>query len=78
MSANDGLGLIVFFTVILGVIWGELKSRTKPKPINDKVKRAKKHRLKEDLNIEDSEFDGAMLFGDYLFPEEFPEFGENN
>jgi hypothetical protein len=58
MTEGDGLGIIVFFTVILGVIWGELKSRTKPKPINDKVKRIKKRKIKDDplRDFEDIEY----------------------
>jgi hypothetical protein len=50
MTEGDGLGIIVFFTFIAGIILGELKSRTKPKPINGKAKHRKKRRVDDDLN----------------------------
>jgi len=79
MTEGDGLGIIVFFTFIAGIILGELKSRTKPKPINGKAKHRKKRKENDDLlDIEDSEFDGAILFGDYWFPPEGFDDIENN
>jgi hypothetical protein len=78
MSASDnGLGFIIMLSVILGVIWGELKTRTKPKPINDKIEHRTKRKIEEDLSLEDSEGDG-LFFDEPLFPPEFPEFDENN
>jgi len=80
MSVNDSLGILIGFAVIGGIILGEIRSRQK-QPIQPE-KNTKIHKeLREEpalLDIEDSEFDGALLFGDFWFPAEFPELGENN
>jgi hypothetical protein len=83
MSANDGLGLLVFFAVVLGVFWGilsEHKNRNEQPILPDrKTKRTKKRKIKDDLlDIEDSKFDGAILFGDHWFPSECFDDIENN
>jgi hypothetical protein len=83
MSANDGLGLLVFFAVVLGVFWGilsEHKNRNEQPILPDrKTKRTKKRKIKDDLlDIEDSEFDGAIPFGDHWFPSECFDDIENN
>jgi hypothetical protein len=63
----DGLGFIILFAVVGGLIWGILADKKQSKPVD---KRAKTSDNEDDLSIEDSEFDGAILFGDYLFPSE--------
>ena len=80
MLADDGLGILIFLSVVAGIILGELKSRKKqPIQFDKKVKHAKKYRVKDDLlDIEDSEFDGAILFGDSWFPPESFDNIENN
>lgn len=79
---NTSLGLLVFFAVIFGIFWGILsahKNRNEqPIQPDRKTKQTKKHKEKENLlEIEASEFNGAILFGDYWFPPEFDDI-ENN
>ena len=72
---NDGFGLLIFFTVILGLLWGMIKGSSK-QPIEPvkKPKRAKKRTVKEDLSLDDSEGDG-LFFNEPLFP---PDDFDNN
>lgn len=53
MSANDGLGLLIGFAVIGGIILGELRSRKK-QPIEIK---SEKHRKKPKVEDDSSEFE---------------------
>jgi hypothetical protein len=80
---NTSLGLLVFFAVILGIFWGILSERKnrneQPIQPDRKTKQTEKPEIKDDLlDIGDSEFDGAILLNDYIFPKEFPEIEENN
>jgi hypothetical protein len=79
LSADEGLGILILFSVVGGIILGELRSRkSKPKTVDKKVKHRKKRKIEDDLSLEDSEFDGAILFGDYWFPPECFDDIENN
>jgi len=50
MLADDGLGILTFFSVVAGIILGELKSRTRPKTVGKPVKHRKKRKEKETLS----------------------------
>jgi hypothetical protein len=69
MSANDGLGFLIGFSVLVGLIWGILKGRKQSKRGNERAKTDDNE--EQELSREDSEFDGAILFDEPLFPPEF-------
>jgi hypothetical protein len=68
MSAGDGFGVIICFTVVAGILIGELHwQRIKNKPVEIRAKTTEKE--DREISLEDSEGDG-LFFGEPLFPPE--------
>ena len=67
MSVDDGFGIIVGFSILLGVVLGLVNAYSQRNQQQEPVETDSE----EILAIEDSEGDGLMLFDDPLFPPEF-------